>query len=63
MGYITVANIRKLAASKGKRVGKGFLLGLEIAVEQTVRSACRIHNGGKITLDENVLPFCKQGLK
>lgn len=63
MRYITVANIRKLAASQGKRVGKSFLLGLEIAVEQTVRSACKIHNGGKKTLDDSLISFSKHGLK
>jgi len=57
MKYINQSNIKKLANSNGKRAGKDFLLQLDIMIEQKVKQACEVHNGGKKTLDESVATY------
>ncbi|WKZ71142.1 MAG: hypothetical protein QY331_07740 [Melioribacteraceae bacterium] len=57
MKYINQTNIRKLVNSQGKRAGKDFLLQLDIMIENKVKQACEIHNGGKKTLDESIATY------
>lgn len=59
MHYLNVSNIKKLAKSKGKRVSKAYLLQLDIWIEAKVESSCRLHNGGKATLTQDLLGFSK----
>lgn len=63
MAYLNVTNVKKLVKSLNRRSDKSFLLGLEIAVAETIRCACRQHNGGKKTLDDTILGLSKLGLK
>jgi hypothetical protein len=53
MKYINVSQVRKLANSHGKRVGKDFLTLLDAMIERNVIQACKVHNGGKKTLDQD----------
>lgn len=57
MKYINQSNIKKLAHSHGKRTGKDFLLQLDIMIEEKVKQACEVHNGGKKTLDESIATY------
>lgn len=59
MTYINVSNVKKLAKKAGKRVSKGYLLQLDIWIEQKIQSSCRLHNGGKATLTADLLGFSK----
>ncbi len=52
--YIKPTKIRELVKSRGKRVGRGFLAALDLFVSEKVEAACRVHNGGRITLDRDV---------
>lgn len=57
MKYINQAQIKKLANANGKRVGKDFLFQLDLMIEAKVLKACKVHNGGKKTLDESVAHY------
>ena len=56
-GYINVKAIKKLAATKEKRIGSDFLSVLNLFVACKVEAACHVHNGGKKTLDCAVAGF------
>lgn len=49
--------VRRFAREHGKRLGKDFLRELDGFVEEKVRAACDVHNGGKKTLDATVAVF------
>ena len=55
--FVVVSKVKKLAASKGNRVGKDFLGALDRHIETLVEKACSEHNGGKKTLDFAVARF------
>ncbi len=59
MRYIKPSTVRKLAAETGHRVGRDFLLTLDAWVEEKVKSCCRLHNGGRKTLNDTLLKFSK----
>lgn len=57
MRYLNVKAVRMLANQEGKRVGKDFLLSLDMHIEQKIIKACSVHNGGKVTLDSAVAVY------
>lgn len=57
MKYINKKAVTKLIQSYGKRAGKDFLLSLDVHIENRIRSACEVHNGGKKTLDSSVAGY------
>lgn len=57
MKYIKESKVRKRVNSLGKRAGRDFLLQLDIMIEQKVKQACEVHNGGKKTLDESIAVY------
>lgn len=52
--YLNCKRVRILAKENGKRTGSDFLLQLDRKVEKMVLAACKVHNGGKQTLDKAV---------
>lgn len=61
--YLREKSIKNLAREHGRRVGKGFRFALDLYIEQLVINACAIHNGGKITLDDDVFNYVAPKLK
>jgi len=57
--YIQKSKVKALVAKRGKRCGESFLLALDDLVRQKIVNACRVHNGGKKTLDASVLRVLK----
>ncbi len=57
MKYLNVSNIKKLAKEQNKRVGKDFLNSLDVFIYEKILKACRVHNGGKKTLDSDVASY------
>lgn len=57
MTYLVVSKIKALARENNRRVGHGFLKALDARVREMVIGACRVHNGGKKTLDYSVAEF------
>jgi hypothetical protein len=55
--YIKASVIKKLAQSKGKRAGKGFLEALDRFVERKVLQGLDTHNGNKKTLDHAIAGY------
>jgi hypothetical protein len=45
------AKVRRLAHEHGKRVSEEFLAQLEGWLRRKIEAACKVHNGGKKTLD------------
>lgn len=52
---LVVSKVRAIAKANGKRVSKEFLTELDRRVNAKIEAACRVHNGGKVTLDGVVL--------
>lgn len=48
------AAIKKLAHQNGKRVSAGFLAAVELAIHTRILAACKMHNGGRKTIDREV---------
>ena len=59
MRYVKASLVRKLAKENGKGVSRAYLLALDVWVEEKVRSSCRLHNGGRHCLTEDLLKFSK----
>ena len=57
MRYITESHVRFLAGEYGRHVGRGFLHRLSEEVERLVIRAAKEPNGGRKTLDRDVLDF------
>jgi hypothetical protein len=57
MKYLNVSNIKKTAKQNDKRVSKAFLLHLDAHIESILIKACKVHNGGRKTLNPELLPF------
>lgn len=55
--YVRASAVRSIARDAGKRVSPEFLLALDDHVRSRLNAACRVHNGGKKTLDATVLGF------
>jgi hypothetical protein len=51
---IKKAGIKQIAKATGKRVGKDYLVLLEEHIRRKVEAACRVHNGGKKTIDASI---------
>lgn len=58
-GYIRASGIRQLVKENGKRCGKDFLQALDIFVKTKVERCCKVFNGHKATLDENLIYLTK----
>ena len=54
LNYIKTAAVKLLARSNGRRCSKAYLIQLDALVGRKVEAACRVHNGGKITLDATI---------
>ncbi|MBE0571968.1 MAG: hypothetical protein IH618_10530 [Ignavibacteriaceae bacterium] len=54
MKYLNQSQVRKLANKHNRRVGKDFLVMLDAMIERKVIQACKTHNGGKKTLDQDI---------
>jgi len=57
MTYIRTSKVKALCKSLGKRTGKDFLTQLNMHIEKKITEACKVHNGGKITLDGDVAVY------
>jgi hypothetical protein len=57
MQYIVESKVKKLIREQGKIPGKEFLLALDIFVAVKIKQACKVHNGGKKTLDATVAGY------
>jgi hypothetical protein len=57
MTYIVASKVRALTKENDRRCGAGFLKALDARVREMVITACRVHNGGKKTLDYSVAEF------
>lgn len=58
MQYINVKGIKDYVKQEyGKRVGKDFLLAVDSMVKKKIDRACKVHNGGKKTLNGVVAIF------
>jgi hypothetical protein len=55
--YLQVSKVRARVNENGKRVSEEFLLALDDMVRSRIDAACRVHNGGRKTLDAPVLGF------
>lgn len=53
--FLNQAAVRKLVKENGKRSSQEFLLALDDLVRSRTNAACRVHNGGRVTLDASVL--------
>ncbi len=53
--YIKPGSVRKLVKECGKRVGRSFIAELDARVAEKIEAACRVHNGGRKTLDRDVV--------
>ena len=51
---IKSAAVKRLAKSNGRRVSAAYLLCLDEKVRRLVEAGCRVHNGGRVTLDETI---------
>lgn len=49
--------IKEIAKLHNKRVSKEFIKILDGFVTRKIESACKIHNGGKVTLDAEIAGF------
>ena len=52
--YLRVSSVKKRIQSKGRRPSAQFIHLLDKKVERLVDAACKVHNGGKKTLDATV---------
>jgi hypothetical protein len=52
---INQMQIRKRAKEHGRRVSMSYLMALNSLLERKIEESCRVHNGGKITLDDSVV--------
>ena len=55
--YLKCSTVKALIRKNGKRPGRQFLMALDRFIERKVISACRVHNGGKKTLDAAVAGY------
>ena len=53
--YIRESGIRKILKEEGKRASKEYMHELDLELYKIVRRCCRVHNGGKKTVDLTVL--------
>lgn len=53
--YLNQSAVRKLVKENGKRSSAEFLMALDDLVRSRVNAACKVHNGGRATLDASVL--------
>ena len=51
---IKPAGVKAIAKAAGKRVGKDYIVLLEEHIRRKVEAACRVHNGGKKTVDSSI---------
>jgi hypothetical protein len=52
--YIRIAAVKARAKEHGKRCSAEYLLALDDLVRSKIEAACRVHNGGRKTLDATV---------
>lgn len=55
--YIKSPAVKKLAKALNRRVGTDFLVALDAHIESRIYAACKVHNGGKKTLDAGVAGY------
>lgn len=51
---IKASLVRKLAKQEGRRISKQFLVLLDDYIRMKIQQACRVHNGGRITLNAEI---------
>jgi len=59
--FLNVKAVREACKENGRRVGKDFLSLLDEHIQESLRLACEVHNGGKKTLGADVAGYV--GLK
>ena len=52
---LTTSEIKKIAKASGQRVGKDFLAAWDRFTRQKLESCVAYHNGGRVTLDAEVV--------
>lgn len=52
--YVVESKVRQLVKEYGKRTSAEFMNALDLKVEKLIRTACGVHNGGKVTLDNTI---------
>lgn len=58
LAYIKPSAVKRYAkTAHSKRISKEFLAALDKFVEEKVRAAAEVHNGGKKTIDASVAAF------
>ena len=57
--YVQKSKVKALVNKQGKRCGDDFLLALDDVVRRKVLNACRVHNGGRKTLEAGCLRVLK----
>ena len=54
MAIVSKKLVREIAKENNRRVSPAFITALETHVEELIKKACRVHNGGRTTLDAEV---------
>jgi len=54
LAYLNASAVRKVCKENGKRAGRDFMFNLNAKVCEFVQDACKVHNGGRVTLDAAV---------
>lgn len=57
--YLKVQPIRALARAHGRRLGRSFLHALDAALDRKLRQAVKVRDGGRITLNADVVAYLK----
>lgn len=61
MNYLNKSHCRQLINMHGRRAGSDFMWLLNEFIEDKIKQACEVHNGGKQTLDATIAGYI--GLK
>lgn len=52
--FIKPTRVRARVKELNRRVSRGFLAALDCYVAEKIEAACKVHNGGRITLNREV---------
>jgi hypothetical protein len=56
--FIRPTIVRRYVNSRGKKVSRQFLNQLDVVMQRVIDRALKAHNGGRKTLDGELVEFC-----
>jgi hypothetical protein len=59
MQFIRTTYVKRYVHAKGRKISRGALLQIDMAIQKLLDRVMSIHNGGRVLIDAELIELCR----